>query len=170
MAIDNGTAYLYIYPITLSNCIVTSTYNGNVTNYIPTNNGTCLYANVGLLISAYDGTTISINADGCQSYYINSGSTVEGGSYTITMEPATGYKKLYAWKMSTKGKFSDNVPEYIYTTEYPVTSDTAIYDASGNLISNAGIDLSNLSSDGETIIYADCDDWNTDPTVGGVEE
>ena len=111
-------------------------------------------------------STVTISSTGCQTQTLQVSSK---SWHEITMEPAAGYKKLYAWNKYTAGMFSE-VPDYIYSAEYPVTSNTSMYDASGNLISSTGINLSHTGSDGETVIFADCDDWNSDPFSGGVEE
>lgn len=110
--------------------------------------------------------TAVIESTGCQTQTLTINAVTY---YEITMEPAPGYKKLYAWNKNTAGMFS-TVPEYIYTTEYPVTEGCAIYDASGNLISNDATSVRYSGTDGEIKIYANCDDWNSDPFSGGVEE
>lgn len=164
---------LWIYPFTLvedSDCCITVTDEDGTVHDIELmqddDGNNAGYYNW----EYYEGDKLVIKDDKgmVQPYTL----TLVSGTYTYTviLEPAPGYKKLYAWKMSTKGKLSSNVPEYIYTTEYPVTEGCAIYDASGNLISNNATSLTYSGTDGETMIYANCDDWKFDVVTGGGSE
>jgi hypothetical protein len=81
-------------------------------------------------------TSLTFNADGCQSYTIQD--IKAESEWTVIMQPATGYRKLYAYSLSKAAIASqpgttESTHDYIYLTAETLEESNGIaYDVNGN--------------------------------------
>jgi len=161
---SSGPISITVQPQTLTNVTVS---NGTTT--YPIEECTLSVVNGQTIYNFYAGdsscypfgastTSLTFNADGCQPYTI---SDIKAESeWTVTMQPATGYRKLYAWKVYMPAC----TPTYIYTDTATPTELSALYTNTGERLALSDISYSSYVAG--SITYATSNSIQLEPVSG----